>query len=186
MNIDEQQKNIISTIDEQEKNITSPNLEIDEESKMEFSWSKEVELHSQILSDENQNLKASTPEGNSLIPRMKTPTDPLATMYSSSPSQPANFQNKDEDELTFSANNLYIKSLEENLQADKEQDVLMPTTKHFSDAKEEMLIESVTELSNNTSKKNAVEKNNCEIEAFDKAEDYILSKKCLEEAPFTT
>ncbi|CAG8523754.1 6317_t:CDS:1 [Cetraspora pellucida] len=101
MNIDEQQKNIISTINKQEENITSPNLEIDEESKMEFSWSEEVELHSQILPDENQNLEASTPEGNSFIPRMKTPADPLATMYSSSPSQPANFQNKDKDGFTL-------------------------------------------------------------------------------------
>ncbi|CAG8538396.1 16032_t:CDS:2 [Cetraspora pellucida] len=97
MNIDKQQENIISTIDEQEENINSPNLEIDKESKIESSWSEEVELHSQILPDKNQNLEASTPEGNSLIPKMKTPTDPLATMYSSSPSQPANFQNKDED-----------------------------------------------------------------------------------------
>ncbi|CAG8770855.1 13922_t:CDS:2, partial [Cetraspora pellucida] len=44
-------------------------------------------------------------------------------------------------EPTFSANNPYIKSLEENLQANKEQDVPMPTAEHFSDA-EEMLIES--------------------------------------------
>ncbi|CAG8760175.1 12672_t:CDS:1, partial [Cetraspora pellucida] len=56
--------------------------------------SEEVELHSQILPDENQNLEASTPEGNSLILRIKTLTDPLATMYSSSLSQPANFQSK--------------------------------------------------------------------------------------------
>ncbi|CAG8740916.1 9616_t:CDS:1, partial [Cetraspora pellucida] len=70
--------------------------------------------------------------------------------------------------------------------ADKEQDVPMPTAEHFSDAEEEMLIESETELSNNTSKEKAVEKNNCEIEASDKAEDYILPKKSLEEAPFTT
>ncbi|CAG8571675.1 10922_t:CDS:2, partial [Cetraspora pellucida] len=101
MNIDEQQENIISTIDEQEENITSPNLEIDEESKMESSWSEKVELHSQILSNENQNLEASIPEGNSLIPRMKTPTDPLATMYSISPSQSANLQSKNEDELIY-------------------------------------------------------------------------------------
>ncbi|CAG8788329.1 16957_t:CDS:1, partial [Cetraspora pellucida] len=101
MNIDEQQENIISTIDEQEENITSPNLEIDEESKMESSWSEEVELHSQILPDENQNLEASTPKGNSLIPRIKTPADPLATLYSGSLSQPANFQNKDEDGFTL-------------------------------------------------------------------------------------
>ncbi|CAG8651318.1 11584_t:CDS:1, partial [Cetraspora pellucida] len=36
--------------------------------------------------------------------------------------------------------------------------VPMPTAEHFSDAEEEMLIESVTELSNNTPKENAIEK----------------------------
>ncbi|CAG8750565.1 18028_t:CDS:1, partial [Cetraspora pellucida] len=50
-----------------------------------------------ILPNKNQNLEASTPKGNSLISRMKTLTNLLATMYNSFPSQSANFQNKDED-----------------------------------------------------------------------------------------
>ncbi|CAG8638162.1 14381_t:CDS:2 [Cetraspora pellucida] len=72
MNIDEQQENIISTIDKQEENITLTNLEIDEESKVESSWSKEIELHLQILPNEKQNLKISTPKGNILQVKLQT------------------------------------------------------------------------------------------------------------------
>ncbi|CAG8791073.1 3578_t:CDS:1, partial [Cetraspora pellucida] len=100
MNIDEQVEYITSATDEQEEDVSSNDSKMDEEPKTESLWSEEVELHSQTLSVEKQILEVNTVESNSLISRMKTPSDPLASMYSTS-NQTTNSQGKDEDGFTL-------------------------------------------------------------------------------------
>ncbi|CAG8744671.1 4928_t:CDS:1, partial [Cetraspora pellucida] len=80
----EQVEYITLATDEQKEDVSSNDSKMDEEPKTESLWSEKVELHSQTLSVEKQILKVNTVESNSLIPRMKTPSDPLATMYSTS------------------------------------------------------------------------------------------------------
>ncbi|CAG8681256.1 11809_t:CDS:1, partial [Cetraspora pellucida] len=96
MNIDEQVEYITSATDEQGEDVLSNDSKMDEEPKTESLWSEEVELHSQTLPAKKQISEENTVESNSLIPRMKTPSDPLATMYSTS-NHTTNPQGKDED-----------------------------------------------------------------------------------------
>ncbi|CAG8452585.1 12922_t:CDS:1 [Cetraspora pellucida] len=109
MNIDEQVKYITSVTDEQEEDVSSNDSKMDEEPKTKSLWSEEVELHSQTLSVEKQILEVNTVESNSLIPRMKTSSDPLATMYSTS-NQTMNLQGKDKDGFTLVSSKRKLKN----------------------------------------------------------------------------
>ncbi|CAG8682421.1 2628_t:CDS:1, partial [Cetraspora pellucida] len=60
-----------------------------------------VELHLQILPVKKQLLKANTAKSNSLILRMKTLSNPLATIYNSTSSQTTNLQDKNKDSFTL-------------------------------------------------------------------------------------
>ncbi|CAG8617376.1 14480_t:CDS:1, partial [Cetraspora pellucida] len=63
------------------------------------SWSEEVEVETQSLTlvDNNQAAELAMTKSNSLIPKFKSPSDPLAAMYSSNLDLTTNTQDENND-----------------------------------------------------------------------------------------
>ncbi|CAG8672354.1 12294_t:CDS:1, partial [Cetraspora pellucida] len=88
------------SIDEPEENLTSTVPETDMKVNLKSSsWSKEVEVETQSLTmvDNDQAAESAMTKSNSLIPKFKSPSDPLAAMYSSNLDLTTNTQDENND-----------------------------------------------------------------------------------------
>ncbi|CAG8790482.1 5467_t:CDS:1, partial [Cetraspora pellucida] len=86
------------------ESLTSTVPETDMEVNLESSsWSEEVEVETQSLTlvDNDQAAESATTKSNSLIPKFKSLSDPLAAIYSSKVDLTTNTQDENNDGFTL-------------------------------------------------------------------------------------